>query len=209
MKLSRPLQDDIAFRAFADSLLAGEDQATRQLLGQYSARLVSLARRQMSPRLQVKVAPEDVLQSVFRTLFRRLDSGEFELRGWGALWGFLSLMTLRKVRRNVDRYTTSGRDIAREVSLESLEEADDFENQLFEIPDREPTPVEAAIFADEFCLLLSGLDERDRRTVELLFAGEEPVEVARKLQCSQRTLRRTLTRLRKRILTQQLLDRCD
>lgn len=195
--------DETAFRLLADGLVAGEDDAAHELLGRYSARLVTLARRQMSPRLQTKVAPEDVLQSVFRTFFRRLDAGEFELRGWGTLWGFLALMTLRKVRRSAARYSTAGRDTAREVSLGVAAGGDAWE---VVIPDREPTPDEAAAFADELETLLSGLDDRDRQTIELIFAGEPAAEVARRLGCSQRTVRRTLARVRERLLRRRLRE---
>lgn len=193
------LGDETAFRLFADDLLAGDDEAARELLGRYSAQLVTLARQQMSARLQTKVAPEDVLQSVFRTFFRRLEAGEFELRGWSALWGFLSLLTLRKVQHNVDRYTTIGRDLTREISLDVLG-GDSWE---IVIPDREPTPDEAAAFAETLTNLFAELDDRDRQTIELVFAGQKPVEIARRLGCSQRTVRRTLARVREKLIRQE------
>ena len=199
--------DETGFRDFAVRLAApagtsgvegdARDAAARELLARFSARLVATARRRLSPRLQAKVSPEDVLQSVLRTFFRRLDAGEIELRDWGGLWGYLALTTLYKCRRNAVRYAAAKRDAAREVSLSVTGPGGPCE---LAVPDREPTPEEAAAFADELESLLSGLDGRDRETVELLLAGESADAVAGRLACSRRTVRRTVARLRARVL---------
>jgi RNA polymerase sigma factor (sigma-70 family) len=192
--------DETAFQAFAARLVdcddsPNRDDAARELLARYSSRLVALARGRISARLATKADAEDVLQSVLRTFFRRLDAGEVELRSWGSLWGFLSLATLRKCQRNAGRYATDRRDVGREVSLEIGGDGGAWE---LSIPDREPTPDEVAAFADELQSLLEGLDERERRAVELVLAGEAPVTVARRLGCSRRTVRRSLAYVRSR-----------
>ncbi|HEX6984312.1 MAG TPA: sigma-70 family RNA polymerase sigma factor [Planctomycetaceae bacterium] len=185
------------FRAFARRLVDGDDEAARELLARYAARLVALARRRIGPRLAAKADPEDVLQSVLRTFFRRLNAGEVELRGWGSLWGFLSLMTLRKCQHHEARYAAACRDVRAEVSL-SLNDASG-EPFAFLIPDREPTPDEVAAFADEVAALLAVLDERDRRVVELLLDGEPTEAVADRVGCSERTVQRTAARLCRRL----------
>ncbi|HEX8527306.1 MAG TPA: hypothetical protein VF689_10070, partial [Allosphingosinicella sp.] len=132
--------EETAFHAFADRLSgvgSERDDAARELLARYAARLVALARGRMSSRLQAKVAPEDVLQSVMRTFFRRLDAGEVELRGWAGQWGFLPLATLRKCQKNSARYAAASRDLGREVSLRI--EGGDGEAWELAVPDREPT----------------------------------------------------------------------
>jgi len=196
------LGEDTVFRAFARRLsgaAAGPDRddAARELLARFATRLVALARRQVSPRLQSKVAPEDVVQSVMRTFFRRLDAGEVELRGWAALWGFLALATVRKCQKNAARYGTEARDVSREVTLRV--DAGDGEAWEVSVPDREPTPAEAAAFAEELERLLAGLDERDRRAVELLLDGQSVAAVADRVGCSERTVQRTLELVRRRL----------
>lgn len=186
---------DFARRLAGDSEPSERDAAARELLARYAARLIALARVQMSPRLQMKVAPEDVLQSVLRTFFRRLDAGQVELRGWAGLWGFLSLATLRKCQTNAARYATASRDVAKEVSL-AVEHGGSWE--LY-VPDREPTPDEAAAFLDELESLLSGIDTRDREAVERVLAGESLPAAAAAARRPQRSVRRVFELVRKRL----------
>ena len=177
------------FRDFANRLTAGDGEATSELLARFSARLVSLARRRLGPRLSVKADPEDVLQSVLRTFYRRLSVGEVQLRDWAALSGFLTVLTIRKCQRQAERHLAGKRDVRREAAAEAV----------FEIPDREPTPAEAAVFADLLETLLNSLDEQDRKVVELFIAGEPANRIAERVGCSRRTVYRTVERLRERL----------
>lgn len=185
---------DASFSQFAGRLLAGEDDAARELLSRYSAQLIRLARRQLGPKLRAKEDPEDVLQSVFRTFFRRLDTGEIDLRGWGSLWGILSMMAVRKCQRREERYRSARRDVRREVSLTPAAG-----RPGFAVPDREPTPQEAAAFIDLVEAFLKGLNARDRAAFGGLVVGESPSAVAKRLGCSERTVQRTLLRIRQKI----------
>src|SRR5687768_8087141 len=90
---ARDTEFHAAFIAFAERLRSGEDEAARELLDRYSAQLVALARRRLGARLALKVDADDVLQSVFRTFFRRLGVGHLVLRDWASLTGLLSLLT--------------------------------------------------------------------------------------------------------------------
>lgn len=199
------MEDETAFQALAVRLTSpadasDRDEAARELFARYSSRLLTLARTRIGPRLAAKADAEDVLQSVLRTFFRRLDVGEVQLRSWGGLWGYLSLTTLRKCQRNEQRYTAGKRDAAREVSLRVSGDGGDWE---LCIPDREPTPEEAAAFADELEVLMEGMDERERATVSLVAAGEQADSIAKQLGCSRRTVRRTLAQIRARAIARR------
>lgn len=187
------------FPEFADRLLAGEDVAARQLLARYSAQLIRLVRSRLGPRLRAKEDPEDVLQSVLRTFFRRLDAGDIDLEGWGGLWGLLSLMALRKCQHREERYRAAKRDVCREVSLTPCGGP-----SCIAIPDRQPTPQEASAFTELIEGLLQGLDERDRGALEGLLAGEATSVIARRLGCSERTVQRTLLRVRQRLAFEEV-----
>ena len=62
-------------------LPAGDDRAARAVFDRYSNRLIRLAGKHLNQRLAGRVDPEDVVQSVFRTFFRRGLDGEFQLDG--------------------------------------------------------------------------------------------------------------------------------
>ncbi len=188
-----------AFRGFADRLSSGEDDAATALLARYSARLTALARSRLSPGLGAKADPEDVVQSVMRTFFRRLGTGEVELRDWSSLTSLLSMLTIRKCSRHQRRHFTASRDARREISISRPGRSG--ATAGFLVPDREPTPDEVATFADLTTWLLDGLDDRDRRAVELVLQGEQVEAVAVRLGRSRRTIYRVLERARRRLLS--------
>ena len=65
--------------------------------------------------------------------------------------------------------------------------------------DRAPTPAEAAEFADQFQQLMASLDEEERRFVDLKLQQCTNLEVAARLGCSERTVRRILKRVESRL----------
>jgi RNA polymerase sigma-70 factor (ECF subfamily) len=188
-----------SFTDFAERLLANEDEAATELLERYSKRIVRIAGEQLGRRLATKVDPEDVLQSVLRTFYRRLGTGEVELRDWASLSGLLSLLTLRKCQRQAERFGTAGRDVKREVSLSSPPD-----RTAIVIPDREPTPAEVAIYTELVETMLARATDRDRLIIGLLFAGTAVDDVAAEVGCSRRTVYRTVAWIRGELVSAEL-----
>lgn len=75
---------------------AGDEAAAAVLFRRFVDQLAAKAHRHLSPTLRRKVDAEDIIQSVYRTFFRRVRQGEFELDHWGSLWGLLTRITVRK-----------------------------------------------------------------------------------------------------------------
>lgn len=186
--------DDMAFRNFAERLASGENAAATELLNCFSARLISLARGRLSPQVTAKSDPEDVVQSVMRTFFRRVGTREIELRDWPSLWGLLSLLTIRKCAMRGREFATARRNVKLEVSLAGTE------CQEFSVPGREPTPLEVATFVDLLEHLLASVSAEDRKVIEGLIAGRSVAELANQLGTVQRTIYRTTARLRQTLL---------
>lgn len=185
------LDDDREFLEFAECLRAGENAAAQDLLARYSARLVGLARQKLGKRLAVKVGADDVLQSVFRTFFRRLGRGNIELRDWASLASLLTLITLRKCRRQHREFGAGKRVRGTEVSIHG-----DRSSIEMSIPDREPTPDEVSAFADLVEWILSTVDERDGEMIRMLLTGHSTEEIAVRFRRSRRTVQRSLERIR-------------
>jgi RNA polymerase sigma-70 factor (ECF subfamily) len=183
-----------SFEAFATRLSSGEEDAAAELLATYSSRLFATARRQLGHRLAGKSGPEDIVQSVMRTFFRRLGSGEVELRDWSSLSGLLSLLTIRKCAVQGRRYSTKARSVSREVSLQSGEGCE------LVVPDRDPTPDEVVTFVDLVETLLSQSSDQERLVLERLLGGSSIAEVAAEIGRTERTVFRILERVRGRVL---------
>ncbi len=187
---------ETSFAAILQQLRQRDDRAASVVFARFSRRLVGLARQHLDGRLRQKVDPEDIVQSVFGTLFRHLRAGDFDLGGWDSLWGLLTTITVRKCGKWVDYYTGQRRDLRREVSLEP---AGDGSTPGLEIFDREPTPSEAASLAETVEGMLRGLNERERQIVLQLLQGACAEETGRLVGCSERKVRRVLHRVRERL----------
>src|SRR5262249_14642505 len=64
----------------------GQADAATQLYLRYAERLLALAAAQCAPDLAPRVDPEDIVQSVFRTFFRRAAKGQYDVPEGEELW---------------------------------------------------------------------------------------------------------------------------
>jgi RNA polymerase sigma-70 factor (ECF subfamily) len=165
----------------------------------FTGRLLVLSANHLDPRLRRKVDPEDVLQSVLRSFFRRQTSGQVVVNNWGELWGVLTVMTLRKCRRQARRFRTARRDLGREVEHPRAGDAGSAAAS-WEALAREPTPSEAAMLAEATEQFMDDLAERELDVLTLMLQGLEVHEIAERLGRTERTVRRQLARIKERLL---------
>jgi len=169
-------------------LRAGDDEAARQLFGRFAARLMALARSRLDARLRQKVDAEDVVQSVFKSFFRRDADEQFDFGSWDSRWSLLTVLTVRKCANQAQHYRRRGRDLGREAA------AIDGEALA-----RDPTPEEAAVLAETLEEVMRGLTEREREMVVLSLQGKTMPEVSAAVGRAERTVRRVLDQVRHRL----------
>jgi RNA polymerase sigma-70 factor (ECF subfamily) len=85
-----------SFAELLARLRAGDDAAGHEVFRRFAHQLVALAHGRISTALRHKVDPEDVVQSAFKSFFRRFSEGDMEVVNWNSLWGLLTLITVRK-----------------------------------------------------------------------------------------------------------------
>jgi RNA polymerase sigma-70 factor (ECF subfamily) len=180
--------------ALMEQLRSGEGDAAREVFRRFARQLMALARRQVQEWMVHRVDPEEVVQSAFKSFFVRHREGKLEVESWNALWGLLTLITLRKCADRVEYFRAGRRDVAREVSL--------LEGQAppWQLaPDREPQPHEAAVLAEtaERLWQASGADERP--VLELSLEGHTALEISLRLGRALRTVHRLRERIRRRL----------
>jgi RNA polymerase sigma-70 factor (ECF subfamily) len=185
-----------SFAEFLARLRAGDSAAFRELFQRFTRQLVALARARFGPPLEHRIDPEDVVQSAYKSFFRRYGDGNLEAGNWNSLWGLLTLITLRKCAERVAYHRAECRDAAREVSGQPGSEAG---APWQEVLSREPTPVEAALLSEAVEQLLAGLDEYERPIVEMSLQGYTTQEISRHLGHPERTVRRLRERVRHRL----------
>ncbi len=182
-----------SFPTLMRKLTAGDADAAAAVFEQYASRLIGLARKYLEDRVCSKVDSDDIAQSVFRTFFRRVREGQFDLAGDDALWALLAEIAVRKCGKWNRHFRTGKRSAAREVP--PIEERDE------PAAKSEPGPEEAAVLADLVENLLRGLGERERTVCELRLQGYQIGEIAAKAACAQATVFRDLDRIKERLET--------
>jgi RNA polymerase sigma-70 factor (ECF subfamily) len=171
----------------------GDARAAAELFDRYARRLTVLAEQHLSRKLAARLDGDDVVQSVFRTFFRRSAAGEFRIDNSAELWRLLVEITLQKARA-YGRFHTAG---LRDVTAEAPGGGAPF---LADALAHEPTPEEAAALVDQIEELLRGLPTLYGELLQLRLEGHSVVETAGRLGVSRRTVHRALQLLKQRLL---------
>jgi DNA-directed RNA polymerase specialized sigma24 family protein len=178
MSAPRPADADDSFQVVLLALHHGDDAAWQEVLSRYSMRLVALARsRLFDPRLRQKLDPEDVVQSVWRTFYRRHRDKPFPVASWDALWGLLMTLTVHRICKWDQYFNTQKRALDRETPL-APPTGEDRDPAAPPLIDPNPTPAEVAQFTEMIQERLASLDPQQRRMVELGLLGLEDSEIA-------------------------------
>ena len=178
-------------RSLLRRLSGGSEDAATELYLRYATRLHALAAAQCSPDLARRVDPEDVVQSVFRTFFRRAVRGEYEVPAGEELWKLFLVIALNKIRAIGTHHRAAKRDVRRTAPADALE----FAGPAAARPD------EAALTLLRLTVeeLLDSLPAAQRRIVELRIAEHDVREIARLTGRSKRTVERVLQQFRTRL----------
>lgn len=178
----------------------GMGDAESHLHQKFVGRLVRLASSRINARFKAKIEPEEIVQSVFASFFRRHSRGEFHFEDWNDLWALLVKITVRKCSNKVDWFLSAKRNINLELEGKVSNSRDSSINAIA----NEPTAHEISIFHELLDQLLDSLSELQQQVVGLRLQGYSNLEISEKIGRSERTVYRTLNNVRE-ILTD--LDR--
>ncbi|MGI9474040.1 MAG: RNA polymerase sigma factor, partial [Rubripirellula sp.] len=153
--------ESIDFPSFLSRLQAGDSGATKKLFDDYSRKLIQISANNIHPALLKRFDGEDVVQSVFRSFYRRQEEGRFHIEHSQQLWQLLVTLTLCKTRSHARRHTAEQRDATADLQMSD-------EHQLF---DRQPSSVEALALWEEIDLVLDGLPERTAEIISMRLEG--------------------------------------
>ena len=162
----------------------GEAGAATLLYLRYAARITSLASTQRGPDLASRFDPDDIVQSIFRTFFRRAAEGHYDLPEGEDLWKLLLVIALQRVRDACSFHRAAKRDVRVTRSIE----VSDCGCQTRSGQDVIGV-AELKMVVDE---LLGELPAVQRAIVKLRIDGFQVEEIARKTGRSRRTVERGL-----------------
>ena len=176
-------------------LRRGDDQAASEFYDRYVKRVFGLVHQQMADRLHAVVQPEDIVQSVFKSIFRGLTTGDFDVPESGTLWQLIAIVAVHKVRRNARRRLADKRDARKTQSLAELE---GFEAESGGTPEEFELAIREAI---------EGLKPFEQEVVMLRVQGFTVEDISNELNRSRRGIERALHKIRESLI--QTLDDCE
>jgi DNA-directed RNA polymerase specialized sigma24 family protein len=184
-----------------DGAKAGDHADIEHLWDRYFRRLIRLAGAKLPDHCRRAFDEEDVALSAFQTFCNRAGRGQFpKLNDRHDLWRLLATLTVRKAIltiRHQTRQKRGGGHVLGESAFLARGEAVGQRSSLAEILGREPTPADAAWFADEYDHLLGRLQDATLKTVALRkLDGHSSEEIAAELGTSTRTIDRKLRLIR-------------
>lgn len=178
--------------------LTGEMFAS-EVFRRYSIRLLHLANDRLGKDVRGKLSPEDVVQSAFKSFFRRLNDFRLERDGADAIWGLLSIITIRKCKKWDAFYRCDKRAVQREKPDDSGLAGHVRHTST------EPGPLEVLIVEELLAKLFREFEPRQQQMILLRMDGCSVDEIAVQCQSSCRTVARTIATA-KQLLAEFLLD---
>jgi RNA polymerase sigma-70 factor (ECF subfamily) len=188
--------DEMTDHSLLQKLKDGHESAATALYVRYAGHLRALTARQSSAALSARMDPDDIVQSVFRTFFRRVNTDQYEVPRGDDLWKLFLVIALNKIRNAAAHHTAAKRDVRQTVHLGDS-----------------PAAVGTAVTADDTDLTalrlvvddtIAALPESSRQMVRLRIDGHEVGDIAARTGRSKRSVERVLQQFRDQL--QGLLD---
>jgi RNA polymerase sigma-70 factor, ECF subfamily len=159
----------------------GEEDAATELYKRYANRLIQLANARVMPGLKRRIDPEDIVQSVFRTFFRRASLGQYEVPRGQEIWKLFLVIGLNKIREVADHHHAAKRDLRRTTGGDAIEDQGEGDSDI--------ALATLRMTIDE---LLTPLSKSYREIVELRIEQHEVAEIAKRTNRSKRSVERIL-----------------
>lgn len=183
--------DGVSDHSLLLRLQSGQADASTELYLRYAERLHALAKAQSSAELAQRVDPEDLVQSVFRTFFRRANLGQYAVPDGEEIWKLLLVIALNKVRATGAFHRAAKRDVRRTTGGET------FDRAVESVPSGDESALNTLRMVVEE--LLETIPEVYRRMIELRIEGHEVAEIAASVQRSKRSVERVLQEFREKL----------
>lgn len=180
-------------RGFIARIRAGEEDAARELLVRYEAKVRLVVRRQLPKLLRSRFDSLDFLQSVWGSFFHRVRTGPTDIEDEPNLVAFLAWAARNKVVDEYRRASSKKHDVRREEPL--WDRAGEPREVLASGAD---TPSELVQAQETLQRLQDQVPKERRQVLELKAAGFSCREIGERLGISERTVQRLIESLRDR-----------
>ena len=182
-------QKDSEFGRLIERLRQGSVEAVWDLAERYADHIRRVVRRTLDRQLRPQFDSEDFVQSLWHSMCRN-PAAICKCDTPDDLVGFLVRVAQNKVWIRYHRaFRTKKYDQTRVTSIEAGEELKE------SLVSRDPDPLELAIARERWNRLFQQQPPKTQEILKRRIAGASCVEIARQMQISERTVRRTIDRL--------------
>ncbi|TWU47250.1 RNA polymerase sigma factor CarQ [Rubripirellula tenax] len=95
----------------------GDERAASELYDRYARRVFGLIDVKMGAKLRNNTMTEDIVQSVFKSIFRGVQAGDYDAPPGKTLWNLLAVIAASKLADKGNHHSAGRRDINRTVRL--------------------------------------------------------------------------------------------
>jgi RNA polymerase sigma-70 factor (ECF subfamily) len=196
-RLSESTEPTLSDRTLVRRFQGGEEDAATAIYLRYAKRLQRLAESQTGGELGVRLDPEDIVQSVFRTFFRRAAEGHYEIPDGEELWKLFLVIALNKIRALGHYHRAAKRDVKRTKDFSKIEPLVALDGS----PDEQAYNVLRMTIDD----VLKDLSASQREMIMLRIEGNDINVIAETTGRAKRSVERVLQSFRE-TLSEQLKD---
>jgi RNA polymerase sigma factor (sigma-70 family) len=180
---------DPEFASLLRQVKAGSSDAAWELIDRYGPHVLRVVRRLLSRRLRPQFDSVDFVQAVWASFFH--DPAQIlSFESPDGVIGYLARMARNKVlEENQRRLGTEKHDIRRVISLDDscVDEGD--------LVDHRPRPSQVAVARERWNRLVEEQPQRYREVIRMRFMGLSFMEIARRLDLDERSVRKIVERL--------------
>ncbi|MEP3481649.1 MAG: sigma-70 family RNA polymerase sigma factor [Fuerstiella sp.] len=155
---------------------------------EFADRLLRLARSRLPARIQQRVDPEDIVQSVFKSFFVRHEANKFTFDEASDVWRLLAAMTWHKVQRSIRFNQQLERDVQKEVDQSAPAHSKTC---------HDPTASSLVVMMELTDQIMDRLPEKHQQILQLRMEEYSIDEISDAIGVSSRTVDRALALVRK------------
>jgi RNA polymerase sigma factor (sigma-70 family) len=183
------------FATLMQRLREGDQEAGRELFERCGPRILFIIRKRMNEKLRSQYDSADFSQAVWTSFFT-IPPDELTFASEKELTSYLATMARNKVIDGVRKRTLPHqKDMKRERSLDGSVKA-----QAAQVPTAQPSASQVFVAEEEWAQMQARVPAHKRPILELLRQGYSQVEIARKLNMDEKTIRRLLKQVAPREL---------
>ncbi len=177
-------------RSLLQRIRHGNQDAASVLYYRYAHRLRALVQAKRSSDLASRVDHEDIVQSVFKSFFRGVSRGSYDVPAGEELWQLFLVITLNKVRAKGVFHRAAKRDVRLTVG------DDDIDGSSGGLKSNHDAYLLLKMSVEE---ALDRLPAQHKLVTRLRMEGDEVAEIARKTGRSKRSVERILQECREKL----------